>query len=138
MNSENGNNPSKNTLNNLVNLSVAIVDDDKFVLVAIEKMLSVIGLKPLAFEKGEEFINFIRQCNANVDFVMIDIQMPIMSGVEICDLIRREFPLLKIILMTGHPGKYDLSSYSSQNDIYILYKPFGREKITEAISKIIS
>ena len=51
-------------------------------------------------ENGQEALDFLK--SFPVDLVLCDIMMPVMSGIELAELIRKEFPDIKVCFLTAH------------------------------------
>lgn len=51
-------------------------------------------------ENGREALDFLR--TNHVDLVLCDIMMPVMNGIELAELIRKEFPSVKVCFLTAH------------------------------------
>ncbi len=70
------------------------------------------------------------------DIAFIDISMPLLNGIEVCQVVREKEIPVKLIIMTGH----DEFSFAYQAiklgiDDYLL-KPFSREELLEALEKV--
>ncbi len=81
-------------------MKLLLVDDDALVLESLEILLSedpsiVIAGKA---EQGVQALSFLQ--NHPVDMVLLDIQMPVMDGIETLQRIRAEFPRVKILMLT--------------------------------------
>ncbi|HPE94023.1 MAG TPA: response regulator transcription factor [Sphaerochaeta sp.] len=81
-------------------MKLLLVDDDALVLESLEILLSedpsiVIAGKA---EQGSQALSFLQ--NHPVDMVLLDIQMPVMDGIETLQRIRAEFPRVKILMLT--------------------------------------
>lgn len=71
------------------------------------------------------------------DIAFIDISMPLLNGIEVCQAVREKEIPVKLIIMTGH----DEFSFAYQAiklgiDDYLL-KPFSKEELSEALQKVI-
>lgn len=71
------------------------------------------------------------------DIAFVDISMPLLNGIEVCQAVREKEIPVKLIIMTGH----DEFSFAYQAiklgiDDYLL-KPFSREELLEALHKVI-
>lgn len=71
------------------------------------------------------------------DIAFVDISMPILSGIEVCQAVREKEIPVKLIIMTGH----DEFSFAYQAiklgiDDYLL-KPFSKEELLEALRKVV-
>lgn len=84
---------------------------------------------------GRAAINYIIEQQPDIAF--IDISMPLLNGIEVCQAVReREIPA-KLVIMTAH----DEFSFAYQAikigvDDYLL-KPFSKEELLAALQKVI-
>lgn len=82
-------------------IKLAIVDDNSFLIKATQDKLSFfddILVKFTAFN-GKCAIENLKE-NHNIDLILMDIEMPIMNGVEATFCIKNLFPQIKIIMLT--------------------------------------
>ncbi|MGM9925878.1 MAG: response regulator [Bacillus sp. (in: firmicutes)] len=78
---------------------VMLVEDQKIVRQGIAMMLAHHGIQVVAeAENGAEAIEYLK--TMEVDLVMMDIRMPKMNGLEATRIIHREWPQVKIIILT--------------------------------------
>ncbi|MFA6837184.1 MAG: response regulator transcription factor [Fibrobacteraceae bacterium] len=81
-------------------MRLLLVDDDVLVLESLEillsddPMLTIVGKA----ENGAQALSFLQK--QSVDLVLLDIQMPVMDGIEAAQRIRAEFPPIKILMLT--------------------------------------
>jgi PAS domain S-box-containing protein len=105
-------------------LVVVAVDDDRLVLMDTTAMLNELGHRVFTATSGERALDLIRR-EALVDLVIIDHAMPDMSGAELAEAIRMEWPAMPLIFTTP------LADRSVQK----LAKPFRQEDLARAISR---
>jgi CheY-like chemotaxis protein len=84
-------------------LSVVAVDDDALVLMNTSAMLEDLGHTVFEAQSGNEALKILRR-ERNVDLVITDQAMPHMTGAELAEAIRAEWPHLPIILATAMPS----------------------------------
>ena len=72
------------------------------------------------------------------DIVMTDIKMPVMNGLELIHKVRKEFPDIEFIVLSGY-GEYEFTSKAMEDGVrhYIL-KPCDEEKIAIVLEKVKS
>ena len=70
------------------------------------------------------------------DVTLMDIQMPIMDGIEATIAIRREFPTAKLIMLTTYDGDEDIFQCLSQGAKGYLLKDAPRQEILSAIRAV--
>lgn len=82
-------------------IKIAIVDDNSFLIHAIKEKLSFFDDIKINFiaENGLEIIEKLKE-NHNLDLILMDIEMPVMNGIEATNLIKQKYPHIKIIMLT--------------------------------------
>ncbi|MFN3639700.1 MAG: response regulator [Flavobacterium sp.] len=81
-------------------IRIAIIDDHTLIRKSLILLLNEIkGLK-VVFDSddGDAFLSYLMR--HNVDLVLLDLQMPKMDGFTLCQLIRKQFPDLKILAVS--------------------------------------
>jgi len=79
---------------------VMIVDDEKDFVEILSLRLNEIGEKVWAAYNGKECLDMLE--TENIDVVILDIKMPGMDGIEVLRIIKKQHPLVEVILLTGH------------------------------------
>jgi DNA-binding response OmpR family regulator len=83
---------------------IIVVDDDQEIVNIIKATLKSKGYTALEAYNGEEGMKLIRQ--ENPDLVIIDLRMPVMSGMEVCKRLRKEPKFKNLpIIVTSAVGK---------------------------------
>lgn len=79
---------------------VLLVDDEKDFVEMLSLRLQEAGEKVSAAYSGKECLDSLE--DAHIDVVVLDIKMPGMDGIETLREIKKRFPLVEVILLTGH------------------------------------
>ncbi len=82
-------------------IKTVIVDDNTFLIKAIQEKLSFfddIQIKFTALD-GSDLITKISS-NHNIDVILMDIDMPVLNGIEATEIIKNKYPHIKIIMLT--------------------------------------
>ncbi len=84
-------------------MQILIVDDNKFNRIVLKKQLSTLCNNILEASDGKEAIESLQQ-NKDINFIFMDIEMPVMNGIEATKYIRKELSDLNpiIIALTSH------------------------------------
>jgi two-component system response regulator YesN len=86
-------------------------------------------------EDGEEALELALE--HRVDLVLVDINMPIMNGLEFISRLRGSLPSVKIVILTGHDEfVYAQEAIRLQVDDYLL-KPVSPEQLTQVLRKLL-
>ena len=79
---------------------ILVVDDDELVGIAIKEELGIEDYEVDYCLSGQEAIKNVK--TESYDLIIIDLVMPEMDGVETCKTIKKEYPDINLICMTGH------------------------------------
>jgi FixJ family two-component response regulator len=113
------------------NKTVAIVDDDEAVRVALEGLLRSARLTAQAFESAEEFIESGQQFQ--VACLIADIRMPGMSGLELQAKLNAEGCRIPIVFITAHGDAKMRMQALRAGAVEFLAKPFDDEALLESV-----
>jgi DNA-binding NtrC family response regulator len=80
---------------------VLLVDDEAPFVETMTKRLSKRDLKIITAFSGGEALEILNK-NRNTDVVILDVKMPGLNGIETLVKIRNQFPLIEVIMLTGH------------------------------------
>ncbi|WP_348265110.1 response regulator transcription factor [Telmatobacter sp. DSM 110680] len=111
--------------------TVLIVDDEPSIRISLRTILSGLGFVVVEAARGEEAVSLVR--TAHFDIVLLDINMPGLGGIEVCRVMRKNEPLLPIVMLTVQ-GSEDrkVEALDAGADDYIT-KPF---QLRELIARI--
>lgn len=83
-------------------IKVAIVDDNSFLIKAIKEKLSFfedISVKHISLN-GSDLLTKLED-NHNLDIILMDIEMPVLNGIETTQIVKHKYPHIKIIMLTA-------------------------------------
>lgn len=105
-----------------VQRTVLVVDDDRDIVDTLCDIFELRGWRTLRAYDGEDAV---RQATENhVDWIVMDVRMPRLSGVEALQAIREKLPNVHVVLMTAFATN-DLASRAERaGAARVLYKPF--------------
>ncbi len=81
-------------------IKIMLVDDEERYLSTTQKLLSKKGYDALTAGSGTEALEKLKTQNIHV--VILDVKMPGMDGIETLREIKKHFPLVEVIMLTGH------------------------------------
>ena len=82
--------------------NVLLVDDEKPFVETMTKRLSKRNFNILKAYSGMEALEKLSDDGANVEVVILDVKMPGMDGIETLGEIKKAYPLVEVIMLTGH------------------------------------
>jgi CheY-like chemotaxis protein len=110
---------------------ILIVDDDRFILEAIEEMLSWLGYNVSIVQSGQEAIEVVR--TQHFDLIIIDMLMPAMNGIECFKKIKDENPSIKALLSSGSRINDEEEMILNEGFKGIIKKPFESVQLAQVI-----
>lgn len=110
-------------------LRLLIVDDEQEICQMLSRHFRLLGITTATAGNGREALTYL--ASNTVDIVLSDIRMPEMDGVELCRQLRKDFPLIRIILMTGQVNLESALACLRQGVDDCLFKPFEDLKLLE-------
>jgi PAS domain S-box-containing protein len=113
-----------------------LVDDNKDVLIYLNRILLDTGIKMLSARSGFEAIEHIK-ANPDIDLVLLDMQMPEMNGIETAAEIRRIRKNLPIIAQTAFIFDDDKDIILEAGCDACLIKPIRKEHLLTAMSSFL-
>lgn len=116
--------------------TILVVDDDPGVRDVIRSMLESAGYAVLAAENGREAMKILKA--ARVDLILTDLVMPEQEGIETIKALRREYPNLKVIAMSGAFGGDYLRIASYLGAHATLPKPIQMGALLKLISETLA
>ncbi|MFH1862920.1 MAG: diguanylate cyclase [bacterium] len=115
--------------------SILIVDDTWETREVIASILSTQDDYNIAFaENGQDALHRIR--SQSPDLVITDISMPVMDGLELLDILTREFPALPVITFTGFGDLFSIKALEHGAEDCI-FKPFDSRDLKLRVAKAL-
>jgi CheY-like chemotaxis protein len=106
-----------------------MVDDEAGLLAMVKSTLETLGYRVLTASSGLEALAILESSHSEIDLVLTDWQMPLMSGAELVRKIHTTYPDLKIIVGTGG----EIVETAPLPVSGILQKPYTTEAMLKAV-----
>ena len=118
--------------------TILLVDDDKITRLYMKKLLEKSGIRVLLAEDGKEALSCIDKNRP--DLILMDIQMPIMDGVEATKKIRNgetNTPEVPIIALTAYAMAGDREKFITAGMNDYISKPVDADNLMEILQKFL-
>ena len=113
---------------------VLIVDDDAAIRKSMGDFIEFSGYKSLQAESGLKALELLKV--NHVDVVITDIMMPGMNGLELTDLIKKDYDI-EVIVITGYSGDYSYVDAIGKGASDFLFKPFRLEELLLRLKRVL-
>ena len=115
--------------------TILVAEDDELNYIYLEELLEDLHLKIIRVENGQQAVDYCKT-NPDIDLVLMDIKMPIMTGDEAAKLIKKLRPDLKIIAQTAYAFEQERKNIEQLFDAYVV-KPINKDKMIALILKFL-
>lgn len=107
---------------------VLVVDDDPMILRLCGLILTKSKIKHMLFNDPEELLN--RTPDDEVTHVLMDIRMPKINGVELCQALRKKYSAsTRFVALTAHVFPQEKKFLQEQGFDFVLSKPFHEDEL---------
>jgi CheY-like chemotaxis protein len=114
--------------------TVLLVEDHKYNLLVLKKMLERMGIAVISAENGKDAIDICKQ-NSGLDLILMDLKMPVMDGYHALEEIRKLRPGIRIIAETAYALAGDEEKILSAGFDDYLSKPITKESLEAVINR---
>lgn len=112
---------------------LAIVDDDEQVRRSAARLLRSYGYRVQVFDSAEAYL--AQDCET--DCALVDIQLPGLSGLELEQRIRNEWPAAAVVFVTAHDDAATIAA-ARKTHRYLITKPFDDEELLGTIARALN
>ncbi|HAF14184.1 MAG TPA: DNA-binding response regulator [Blastocatellia bacterium] len=118
------------------NIRIMVIDDQAVVRQGFVSLINTVADMEVIAEgtNGQQAIELFRRHQP--DITLMDLRMPVISGVEAISLIRHEFPTARIIVLTTYDGDEDIYRSLQAGAQGYLLKDMFFEELEQAIRKV--
>jgi len=117
----------------MTSANVLIIDDDESIRTACVQTLQESGFRARAVDSGSRAFEQISR--ESFDVVLLDLNMPGVSGMEVLENLKRDNPVIQVIIITGY-ASIDLAVEAGRLGVFhFLCKPFAPEVLISTVEK---
>ena len=116
--------------------TILIVDDEKNIVSGLEEAFTLEGYSVLTAYDGKEAWDKVN--TNNVDLVITDLRMPMMNGNELVERISSSYPMLPVIVLTGHGTIETAVESMRKGAVDFFTKPVDLDKLFLVVKKCLA
>lgn len=121
-----------------MNNTILIVENEPFVLDAMEEILATGGFKSICVRDGNHGVDTYKKRSGEIDVVILDMNLPGMAGPEVYQVMQLVNPDVKVIVSSGY-DEYDvIERFGESRPISILKKPFNAQMLLDQVQSVLS
>ena len=111
-----------------------IVEDKETNRMVLKMQLEQRGIQTMEAERGEEALKLLEE--KLPDFILMDVQMPGMSGVECTQEVKMRYPDLPVVGVSAHAMEGDAAKYLEYGMDYYIEKPVTMKRLERVLIKL--
>ena len=118
--------------------TILLVEDEDPVRAVNGRALSARGYTVLEAASGVEALQVIEDSETPVDLVVSDVVMPEMDGPTLLRELRKRYPDLKVIFVSGYAEDAFKKNLPEGEDFNFLPKPFSLKQLVETVKQTLA
>jgi PAS domain S-box-containing protein len=115
-----------------------VIDDEESVRTVAARMLESFGFTVFTAPDGREGVRLFREHSATLRFVLLDLTMPHMDGIETFRELQRVNPEVPVILISGFTEKDTVDRFAGKRLAGFVQKPFERTTLQTLLEKVLA
>jgi DNA-binding NarL/FixJ family response regulator len=121
------------------NTRIIIVDDHPLFREGMKLLVEKEGMGEVIAEaeNGQVFLDLMEKLEPGPDLVLMDIEMPVMGGIEATEKAKAGWPGLKILALTMLNGKENYTGMIHSGAMGFVLKTSGKQELEKAIKTVI-
>lgn len=116
--------------------SILVVEDDVKHGAMCARLLARKGYRARAITSGREALAVLDQ-NGEVDVVLADLQMPEMDGIQLLSAVKRRYPHVEFIVMTGYGTVKSAVEAMQLGAAHYIQKPLDQDELTILLKRVL-
>ncbi|MDQ5980954.1 MAG: hypothetical protein QG602_3932 [Verrucomicrobiota bacterium] len=115
--------------------TLLLAEDDPNVRRVAIRFLEHAGYRVIAAADGVEAEELIRRHHAEIGLAVLDVLMPKRNGRQVYDMIRREYPGLKVLFCSGYSAEMLPPGSAPDGNFELLHKPYTYEDLVARVQR---
>lgn len=116
---------------------IMIVDDEDFVTVLAQRVLSDQGYRVIIAKDGFQALDIYKRFVNQIDLIILDFTMPIMDGSEVFNELREINPKVPVVLSSGFTEQDKLRWMLAKGLRGFIPKPYTQEKLLLQVRSVL-
>ena len=116
---------------------VLLVDDETEFVETFSERLDLRNLNVSKAFSGQEALQLLEK-NQDTEVVILDVKMPGMDGLETLTEIKKKFPLMEVIMLSGHSTVESAIEGMKKGAFDYLMKPCDMDQIIAKVSEAVA
>jgi DNA-binding NtrC family response regulator len=116
-------------------MKILVVDDDAIVIKSCRRILEAEGFEVTTVPSADEALEKIK--NYEFDLLLMDVKMPKHDGIFLMREIKKNWPDIPIIVMSGYPTPETITDVLKLGATQFIPKPFRPDELVKSVRQVI-
>jgi two-component system OmpR family response regulator len=117
-------------------LRVLVIDDEEELVSTLVERMTLRGIKAFGALTAQEGLRFLQEQDITV--IILDVMMPGMDGLELLKRIKKMYPQIQVILLTGRGSEKESEIGIAEGAFDYLIKPIDIEELIQRMHEAVS
>jgi len=116
-------------------MRILVVDDEQVVLNSCKRVLEADGFEVCLVPSVEKALEAMKR--EGFGLLLIDVKMPERDGIYLMEAVKRKWPTIPIIVMSGYDTRGTIEEAAKMGAATFIAKPFTPDELLEAFRQVI-
>ena len=116
-------------------MKILVVDDDAIVIKSCRRILEAEGFEVSTVPGADQALEAIK--NSDFDLLLIDVKMPKHDGMYLMREIKKNWPEIPIIIMSGYPTPETIADVLKLGATLFIPKPFKPDELVKSVRQAL-
>jgi DNA-binding NtrC family response regulator len=116
-------------------MNILVVDDDAIVIKSCKRILEAEGFEVSTVPGADKALEVLK--NSDFDILLIDVKMPGRDGMYLMREIKKNWPEIPTIVMSGYPTPETITEVLRLGATLFIPKPFKPDELIKSIRQVL-
>ncbi len=116
-------------------MKILVVDDDAIVIKSCRRILEAEGFEVSTVPSADQALEAIK--NSDFDLLLIDVKMPKRDGMYLMREIKKNWPEIPTIIMSGYPTPETITEVLRLGATLFIPKPFRPDELMKSVRQVL-
>jgi DNA-binding NtrC family response regulator len=116
-------------------MNILVVDDDAIVIKSCRRILEAEGYEVSTAPGADQALEMMR--TSDYDLLLIDVKMPKRDGMYLMREIKKNWPEIPTIIMTGYPTSETIAEVLKLGATLFIPKPFRPDELIKSVRQAL-
>jgi DNA-binding NtrC family response regulator len=116
-------------------MNILVVDDDAIVIKSCKRILEAEGFEVSTVPSADKALEVIK--NSDFDILLIDVKMPGRDGMYLMREIKKNWPEIPTIVMSGYPTPETITEVLRLGATLFIPKPFKPDELIKSVRQVL-